>query len=62
MKDYLFEIIDEDSDACGEQFFVECGSLREARKIVHENFPDVTLKFCGLCSVEEAEIMGLDTY
>ena len=62
MKDYLFEIVDEDSDACGEQFFVECESLREARKIVYENFPDVALKFCGLCSVAEAEMMGLDTY
>ena len=62
MKDYLFEIIDEDSDACGEQFFVECESLRKAREIVYENFPDVAVKFCGLYSIAEAEILGYDTY
>ena len=62
MKDYLFEIVDEDSDACGEQFFVECKSLRRAWEIADENFPDVALRCLGHYSVEEAEIIGLDTY
>lgn len=62
MKDYLFEIIDEDSDCCGEQFFVECKSLREAWEIADENFPDVALRCFGTYSIEEAEMIGLDTY
>ena len=62
MKDYLFEIIDEDSDCCGEQFFVECKSLREAWEIADKNFSDVALKCFGTYSVKEAEMIGLDTY
>ena len=62
MKDYLFEIIDEDSDYCGEQFFVECESLADAWEIANGNFPDVTLEYYGPYSVEEAEMLGLDTY
>ena len=62
MKDYLFEIIDEDSECCGEQFFVECKSLREAWEIADENFHDVALRCFGSYSVAEAEMYGLDTY
>lgn len=62
MKDYLFEIIDENSDYCGEQFFVECESLREAWETADVNFPDVALRCYGSYSIAEAEMMGLDTY
>ena len=62
MKDYLFEIVDEDSDLCGEQFFVECDTEDEAWWIADANFPDVVLECHGSYSIEEAEIMGLDTY
>ena len=62
MKDYLFKIIEEDSDLYGEQFFVECESLRKAWEIADENFPDVALRCFRAYSVEEAEILGYDTY
>ena len=62
MYDFLFEVIGEDSDLCGEQFFVECNTLASAREIAQENFPDEELSYCGKYFVEEAEILGLDTY
>ena len=58
LKDYLF--IDNDS---GEEFFVETFSKREAEKIVEENFgEDADIEYIGVYSVEEAEILGYDTY
>ena len=58
MKDYLF--IDDES---GEQFFVECKTLTEAWGIVWENFGgDVTIRFLGVYTDEEADILGYDTY
>lgn len=58
MRDYLF--MDDDS---GEQFFVECFSLREAWDIIHENFDDcASIEYIDEYSVEEAEILGYDTY
>jgi hypothetical protein len=61
MKDYLFEIVDEESDACGEQFFVECYNLETAWEIVQENFCE-EVQYLGEYSVAEAEMWGLDTY
>lgn len=58
MFDYLF--IDNES---GEEFFVECDSLAEAWAIVRENFgDDADVEYEGRFTVEEAEILGLDTY
>jgi hypothetical protein len=58
MRDYLF--IDNES---GEQFFVECGSLSEAWITVRENFgDDADVEYIDEYSVEEAEILGYDTY
>ena len=58
MRDYLF--IDNDS---GEQFFVECFSEREAWSIIKENFDDAaSIEYIDEYSVEEAEILGYDTY
>ena len=58
MWDFMFEIIES-----GEQFFVECNNFEEAKVILEmSGFTDDELKFCGYYTVEEAEIMGLDTY
>ena len=58
MFDYLF--IDNES---GEEFFVESSSLGEAWEIAIENFgEDADLAFIDEYTVEEAEILGYDTY
>ena len=58
MKDFLF--IDNES---GEQFFVECNTLKEAWGIIHETFEDeILIEYIDEYSVEEAEILGYDTY
>ena len=67
MKDYLFEIVDEDSELCGEQFFVECDSWEEAWQVVIDNFGKDAMLYhkiegIGEYSLEEAEILGYDTY
>lgn len=62
MWDFMFEVVGEDSDLCGEQFFVECNTLVSAREIASDNFPDEELRYCGKYSIEEAEWIGLDTY
>ena len=62
MRDFMFEIVGENSNCCGEQFFVECDTLEEAWTIVYANFGDEEIKYCGRCSIDEAEAIGLDTY
>lgn len=59
MKNYLF--LDNES---GEQFFVECESLDEAWEIARDNWGEETddLEYLGEYSVEEAEILGYDTF
>ena len=64
---WWFAINDENSDLCGEEFFVEVNvtldkAKVEAIKIAKENFPNEKLTCYGRVSFEEAEIMGLDTY
>lgn len=63
-KDYLFEFVSEDSDNCGEQFFVELFDVTEedAIKYALDLFPDEELAYCGEYSVKEAEEIGFDTY
>lgn len=61
---YWFEIVDENSDLCGEEFFTE---LPDAIKTTHIKyaksiFPGVKLRCLGPVSEYEAEVMGLDTY
>lgn len=57
LRDYLF--IDNES---GEQFFVECRTLAGAWTTVWENFgDDADVEYIDEYSVEEAEIIGLDT-
>ena len=58
MWDFMYEVIE-----TGEQFFVECDNLGEANIILKESgFTPDELKFCGRFTVEEAEMIGLDTY
>ena len=59
MKDFLF--LDNES---GEQFFVECEGLDEAWEIARDNWGEKTddLEYLGEYSVEEAEILGYDTF
>ena len=60
---FWFEVIGEDSDLCGEEFFVQVdGGKDEAYAYAHELFPNVRLKCYGRVSNFEAECMGLDTY
>ena len=57
-KDFLF--IDNES---GEQFFVECRTLNEAWSVVYENFgDDADVEYIDEYTVEEAEILGYDTF
>ena len=62
MWDFMFEVVGEYSELCGEQFFVECDTKAEALEIAADNFPDEELHYCGRYSPEEAECLGLDTY
>lgn len=59
---YYFGITDENSILCGEEFFVEAFSYKQALNIASETFPNENLTYYGIVSDEEAEIMGLDTY
>lgn len=62
MWNYLFEIIGEESEYCGEMFFVQCDTIEEAEDIVKIYFTDEEVKYLGLFDDEEAEAMGYDTY
>lgn len=58
MRDFLF--IDNES---GGEFFVECESLTEAWIIVDREFgPENECDYIDEFSVEEAEILGYDTF
>ena len=63
---YWFSIEGEDSDLCGEEFFVEVkdedNPLAIAWDIAVENFPNEELKCYGRVSSAWAEMMGYDTY
>ena len=63
---FLFEVIDEESEICGEEFFVEVENEDDPRamawEIAEENFPNIQLKCYGRVSESFAEMMGLDTY
>lgn len=61
-KDYLFEIIAGDGE--GEKIFCEAVSKEDAINILVYNygFFEGDLKYLGEYTVEEGEIMGIDTY
>ncbi len=57
LKDYLF--ID---NGTGEQFFVEHTCLEFAWEVALDNFNTEDLEYLGEYTVEEAEILGFDTF
>ena len=61
---YWWEIVDEDSALCGEEFFTELKSDNKAThfKYAKEIFPNERLHCLGKVSEMEAEMMSLDTY
>lgn len=61
-KDYLFEIIAGDGE--GEEILCEAVSKEDAINILVYNygFFEGELKYLGEYTVEEGEIMGIDTY
>lgn len=63
MYDYLFELT-EYSDNEGEQILCEEPSLEDAwRRLIEEcGFQPKELRYIGELSVEEGEMLGLDTY
>jgi len=61
---YWWEITDEDSDMCGEEFFTELknATRKDHEKYVQTLFRGVKVNCYGKVSATEAEMMGLDTY
>ena len=58
MWDFLFEDVE-----TGEQFFVETTSLSQAEVTLQmSGFEEGQYEFLGKYTVEEAEILGYDTY
>lgn len=62
MKNYLFEIVGEYSELCGETFFVQADNREKANEILAEYFKGEKIRFLGVYSDTEAEMMGYDTY
>ena len=71
--DYLFEIINEDSDLCGERFFVELplyddetelDKLGEAEQIleIELNCDQYDYEYIGFYTEAEADELGYDTF
>lgn len=61
---YWFEIVGEESEICGEEFFTELenGTRAEHKAYAQEIFPDERIRCLGKVTSYEAEMMGLDTY
>ena len=62
MFDFLFELT-EYSENEGEQILVECDTIEEAYGILaHYGFNRKEVQYIEKMSVEEGEMLGLDTY
>ena len=62
MFDFLFELT-EYSENEGEQILVECDTVEEAYGILaHYGFNRTEVQYIEKMSVEEGEMLGLDTY
>ena len=64
---WWFGIEDENSNLCGEEFFVEVNVPKDrakacAKKQAEKIFPNEKLICYGRVGFAEAEMMGLDTY
>ena len=62
MLNYLFEIVGEDSELCGELFFVQAVDREEADELLKVWFADEEVECIGEYTDEDAEILGYDTY
>ncbi len=65
MKTYTFwfEVTDEESELCGEEFFVEAPTIDDAIATARVYFPvEIELTCHGKVREEFAEMMGYDTY
>ena len=60
MENYLFEIVSGDYE--GEEFFAQANSRSEAFAIAHDVAVDNKIRFLGIYTDKEAEMMGYDTY
>ena len=60
MKNYLFEIVSGDYE--GEEFFVQANDKAEAFAIAHDVAVDDKIRFLGIYTDEEADVLGYDTY
>jgi len=63
MWNYLFEIVSEWSENCGEQFFIQCNTKEEADELLASCLVEGEhCDYLGRFTDEEAEMMGFDTY
>ena len=73
--DYLFEVIDEDSDLCGDRFFVEIEFAEGERAATHYDeavsilcdelniaCDEDHISYIGFYTSDEAEELGYDTF
>lgn len=60
MKNYLFEVMSGEYE--GEMFFVQAENRDKADEVLGEYFWGEKVKYLGVYSDEEAEMMGYDTY
>ena len=61
---YWWEVTDENSELCGEEFFTELQTDSKEKHLAYAKsiFPNVKLYCWGEVSESEAEAMGLETY
>ena len=61
---YWWEVNDEESDLCGEEFFttLQNSDVIAHKRYAHDLFPNTKLHCLGKVTEEEAEMMGLDNY
>lgn len=61
MKNYLYEITDEESEMCGQRVFVQSVHRLHAEVVMDNEFPETEREFLGTFSDDEAEALGYDT-
>ena len=61
VKNYLYEITDEESEMCGQRVFVQSVHRLHAEVVMDNEFPETEREFLGVFSNDEAEALGYDT-
>lgn len=61
MKNYLYEITDEESEMCGQRVFVQSVHPAHAAVVMDNEFSGIEREFLGAFTDEEAEALGYDT-